>query len=39
MAEQLRGYGGQVRRTTSPPDAAAKFQQLTTMTPVTAAAR
>jgi uncharacterized membrane protein len=37
VAEQFRGYGGKVLRTTLPPEAAAKFQQL--MTPVTPAAR
>jgi uncharacterized membrane protein len=37
VAEQFRGYGGKVLRTTVPPEAAAKFQQL--MTPTMKAAR
>jgi uncharacterized membrane protein len=36
VAEQFRGYGGTVLRTTLPPDAAAKFQKL--MAPHSAAA-
>lgn len=36
VAEQFRGYGGKVLRTTLSPEAAAKFQQLMT-SPITAA--